>query len=190
MSRRIAFVLLAALLLPAAVVPAVQADGRGLVDGDDIREGLDIARVSHGHRASSDGARLLVHSIRLYRAWPVKRLQDQAFTVLNFDLRGRRGEDPERRVQILSEDGKLVARMFDMTAEPPAHLGRVGLRLPDRRTLRVVFPTRLLRRGLERYKWNAVTNVDGGSALCRRRVGCWDWAPDDRGKPTYIAHAV
>lgn len=183
--RRTWFVLLTAALLCGGLVPAAGADGERRRDGNDARGPLDIARISHGHR---DGR--LVHTIRLRRPWPAQELRHRGFAHVYFELRGHPGNPPERTLQIVYEKGGLVARMYNSLGDPPKHIGRVALRRPDRRTVRVLFPPKLLRRGVQRYKWNAVTFVEGGHDLCRRRGGCVDWAPNTRRGFRYVEHVL
>lgn len=184
--RRAGFALLTATLLCAAFVPAARADRARLRDGNDARGPLDIARISHGHRGNR-----LVHTIRLRGPWPAKKLRHRGFAHVYFELRGHPGNPPERTVQIVYERGELVARMYNSLGDPPRHVRRVALRRPDRRTVRVLFPAKLLRRGLQRYKWNTVTFVESGHDLCRRRSGCVDWGPDLRRRGfRYVEHVL
>lgn len=183
--RRAGFVLLTTFLLWAVLVPAAGADGKRRRDGNDARGPLDIARVAHGHRGER-----LAHTIRLRRAWPVKKLRHRGFAHIYFELRGHPGNPPERTLQIVYERGQLVARMYNSLGDPPRHIRRVALRRPDRRTVRVLFPKKLVRKGVHRYKWNAVTFVEGGHDLCRRRAGCTDWAPDLRRGFRYVKHVL
>ena len=182
-------VVIAALLLASGATSAL-ADGKRVRDRNDTRGVLDIATVSHGHRRTSTGERRLVHTIRLREAWPVKKLGHEAFALIYFELKGNPDSPPERTVQIEYEKGRLVARMFDLLVDPSRHLGRVALWRPDWRTLRVSFPKSLLREGLQRYKWNAVTFVEKGRGVCPRTGGCVDWAPDTKRRLQYVRHVL
>lgn len=190
MRRPIVFVLLVALALSVTPLAPVHADKERRRDGNDARGPLDIARISHGHRTTSDGRDLLVHSIRLHEAWPVKKLRHRGFANVYFELRGHPGNPPERTLQIEYSKGRLVAHMYDSLGDPPRLVRRVRVRRPDWRSVRVVFPKSLLRKGLERYKWNVVTFVEGGHELCSRRGGCTDWAPDLSRRLRYVRHVL
>lgn len=184
MRGRSTTVLVAVLLLALCATPAL-ANTRRMEDGNDTRGVLDIARISHGHRRHE-----LVHTMRLREAWPVKKLKSDAFALFYFELPGNPDSRPERTIQIEHEKGRLVARMYDMLAEPSQHMGRVTLRRPDFKTLRVSFSKSLLRDGLKRYKWNAVTFVEKGRGVCPRTGGCVDWGPDTKRRLQYVRHTL
>ncbi len=190
MRGRVAILLLAVVVSSVGAVPAARADRTRFADGNDAPGPLDIARISHGHRTTSNGVHRLVHTVRLGRAWPVQKLKKRGFLLLYFELRGHRGDPPERTLQVEYEKGKLVARMYDTLADPSDHLARVPFRQPDRRTLRFSFPKSLLREGLRRYKWNAVTAVERRAKACGRVGGCVDWAPDSADKIEYVKHVL
>ena len=184
MRRRVPAVLLTILLL-VAPVPSL-ADTGHRRDGNDARGPLDIARIAHRHRTTGGGSYLLVHTVRLHGAWPVKKLRHRGFAHFYFELRGHPGNPPERTLQIVYERGRLVARMYNSLGDPPRHIRRVTLRRPDWRTVRVLFPKSLLRKGLKRYKWNVLTFVEGRHGSCPRRSGCDDWAPNLRRGLRYL----
>lgn len=177
-------ILIATALLLVSLGPApAWADRKAFRDGNDTRGALDIARVTQAHRNHR-----LVHTMRLHRAWPVKKIGNHAFAMFYFQLRGHGRRLPERTVQIDFHGGRLVAHMFDTLVKPAQHLGRVTLRRPSWRTLRVSFPKSMLRPGLQGYKWNAATHVERGWGSCRQALGCTDWAPDRRVK--YVRHVL
>ena len=190
MRARIVLLLVATLALSAAPIASVRADRARHRDRNDARGPLDVAAISHRHRTTSEGRDLLVHTIRLHEAWPVKKLRHRGFANVYFELPGHPGSPPERALQIEYESGRLVAHMYDSQGDPPRLVRRVRLNRPDWRTVRVVFTKSLLRKGLERYKWNAVTFVEGGHELCSRRGGCADWAPDIRKGLRYVRHVL
>lgn len=164
--------------------PAVQADVTRYRDGNDAHGPLDIRSVSHAHRS-----RRLVHTVRLKRAWPVRKLRAQAYLLFHFNL-GKRAGSPERTLQVEYEEGSLVAWMFDTTVDPGKSLAPVDLARPNARTLRVSFPKSLLRAGLRRYAWNAATVVERRSRLCDVVVACVDWAPGAPKKKRYLRHVL
>lgn len=182
--------LLLVLFAAVALAPPAGADTRGRRDGNDARGPLDIQRIAHRHRVTADGTRQLVHTIRLRRAWPVKKLRHQGFVHLYFELRGHPGNPPERTLWIVYRKGSLVASMRNSLGDPPRRVGRVSLWRPDWRTVRVAFPKEVLRRGLRRYEWNASSFVEGRHELCPHRDGCSDWAPDIRRGLRYVRHVL
>jgi hypothetical protein len=188
--RRRSILLVVAALSSSAFVNVAHADTKRLRDGNDVRGPLDIRAVAHGHRTASDGSTRLVHTVRLRRAWPVAKLGKDAYLVVSIDLRGHRRGRPERTLQIESEHGKLVARMYDTLAKPEDHLGRVALWQPDRRTLRFSFPGSLLRDGLRRYRWRLATVVENHSRMCRPVGVCVDWAPDQGDRRKFVRHVL
>lgn len=186
--RRIGWVLLA---MPVAAAPIARADTRRWHDGNDARGPLDIAAIAQGHRIGPNGVRQLVHTVRLRRAWPVKKLRHRGFVHLTFDRPGHRGSPPERTVWIVYRRGRLVATMYNTLGDPPKRLARVALWRPDWRTVKVAFPKTLLkRRGLERYKWDALSFVEGRHELCPDPDGCTDLAPDPQKGRRYVRHVL
>lgn len=189
MRIRTIFLVVAALSASALAGPA-HADTKRFRDGNDVRGPLDIETVAHGHRTAGDGGTRLVHTVRLRRSWPVAKLGKDAYLVLAIDLRGHRAGRPERTLQVEAEHGELVARMYDTLTKSERHLGRVALWQPDRRTLRVSFPTSLLRDGLGRYRWRTATVVENRPRMCKPVDVCVDWAPDQGGKRKYVRHVL
>jgi hypothetical protein len=179
--------LVAALALFLAVTSAPRADTRRFDDGTKARGPLDIVRISHAHRKGGK----LVHTIRLRRAWPVKKLRHQGFVHVTFELRGHDGNPPERTLWIVYEKGRLGAHMYSTLGDPPKHLSRVRLERPDWRTVRAVFPKELLRkRPLARYRWNVISFVEGRHELCPRGHGCRDAVPNPSDGRVYVRHVL
>ena len=189
--RRTAIVLVVVVAIPLLLAPALRADTRRWHDGNNARGPLDIASISQGHRMGPKGVRQLVHTVRLHRAWPVKKLKHRGFVHLNFELRGHRDGPQERTVWIVYRKGRLVATMYATLGDPPKRLARVALWRPDWRTVKVAFPKSLLRKGLEPYRWNAMSFVEDRDPLCPRRGdGCWDWAPNPEDGRRYVRHVL
>lgn len=179
-------VALTVLLSTLLAAPAALGDTKRVRDGNDAHGPLDIRSISHAHRKASDGTNRLVHTVRLQRAWPVRKLGKHAYLLLSFRLPGKPGS-AERTVQIEYEKGRLVAWMFDTSVEPGKDLAPVRLKHKER-TLRVSFPKILLRDGLHRYRWNAASVVERKSRMCRLVVPCVDWAPGSQN--TYVRHVL
>lgn len=188
--RRTGLVLGAVLLAATLTTPAALADGAKLRDRNDTRGVLDVSRISHGHRTTRAGEHQLVHTIRLHDPWPVKKLRDHGFALIYFELAGHPDNPPERTLQIEYEDRRLVAHMYNSMGDPSKHMRKVALWRPDWRTVRVAFPKALLRKSLQRYKWNAVTFVDEREGMCSRGGGCTDWAPNLSDGLEYVRHVL
>ncbi|HYP24854.1 MAG TPA: hypothetical protein VEV43_14895 [Actinomycetota bacterium] len=187
--RRMSVVLLVAAMLVGAT--GAVADTRRWRDGNEARGPLDIARIAQGHRIGPKGVAQVVHTIRLHRAWPVKRLRHRGYVVVQFDRRGHPDGPNERMLRIFYKRGGLVATMYNSLGDPPKRLARVALWRPDRRTVKVAFPPKLLkRRGLERYEWNVMSFVEGRHDLCAKRHGCMDLAPNRENGRRYVRHVL
>lgn len=191
MSRRVALVLLVVLFGGLLGAGSLRADTRRWRDGNDARGPLDVARIAQGHRIGPKGVPQLVHTIRLHRAWPVRRLRDRGYVHVQLDRRGHPDGPNERMLRIVSRRGRLVATMYNSLGDPPKRLERVAVWRPNRRTVKVAFRPELLeRRGLERYKWNVVTYVEGRHDLCPKRHGCMDLAPNPQNGRRYVRHVL
>lgn len=129
----------------------------------------------------------MVHTIRLQRRWPLRRLRHHGYVKLFFDLRGNRGWREERAVWITYEDGRLQAELVNYAADPPQVMHRIPLWRTNGRTIKVAFrKSALRRRDFAYYDWIALSFVEERHPLCGRRGGCSDYAPD-RG---YIRHRL
>ena len=177
-------------MLGSVALPA-GADQRRARDADDTKGPLDIAWIKHGHRTNTRGVRQLVHTVRLYKRWPARRLRHRGYVHLFFQLRGHPGNPEERTLWIVYEKGKLRARMYNALGDPPKFLANVGLWRPDGRTVKVTFRKSLLRRRpFDHYKWSALSYIEGGHPLCGRSNGCGDFAPDLKRGKRYLRHDI
>ena len=166
---------------------AAMASERRVLDADDTKGPLDIAWVQHGHRQSPAGVRQLVHTVRLFDPWPVRRLRHRGFVHLFLDVEGHRSLREERAVWITYRKGRLRAQLMHYSAEPPTVMRRVPLWRPDRRTLKIAFRKRALGRGrFEAYGWSAISFVEERDSSCDRRGGCHDSAPE----AGYVRHRL
>ena len=188
--RRAALSLAIVLAAPLSLPVASRADTERFRDGNTARGPLDIASISHGHRMGPKGVRQLAHTIRLHRAWPVKKLRHRGFVHVDFELRGNPDGPQERSIWIVHRKGRLVATMYATLGDPPKRLARVALWRPDWRTVKVAFPKSLLRKGLDRYKWAALSFVEGRHELCGKSGGCTDWAPNPEDRRRYVKHVL
>jgi len=185
---RVSWVL--AVVIGALLVPA-GADERRRRDGDDTTGPLDIAWIKHAHRTSPRGVRQLVHTVRLYERWPANRLRHRGYIHLFFQLKGHSGSPEERTLWIIYKDGRLRARMYNTLGDPPKFLAKVGLWRTNGRAVKVAFRKSLLRRrAFSRYRWGALSYIEGDHPLCDRSQGCGDFAPDLRRGKRYVRHEL
>ena len=155
------------------------ADTRARSDGDRTSGPLDIKTVSHGHRVTR-----LTHTLRTYEGWRNRALRDDSsWIALIFDRR-RDSLDDDRYLRIdYSTERGLYARMTTFgTHGPGSFIGRVDVRRPTPRSVKVRFPKRFLGRSVDRYEWRAITSFED-MQTCRSgpdsasQGGCLDYAP-------------
>lgn len=168
-------------LFPAA------ADEKRFRDGNDAKGPLDIAWVKHGHRTNAKGQRQLVHTIRLFERWPVRRLKHRGFINLFFDLKGDPDWREERAIYITYHDGHLRAELVNFAADPPKFMRLVPMWRPNARTVKVAFRKSALRgRSFSFYRWKAISFIEEDHRLCGEAGGCADGVPQRR----YLRHTL
>lgn len=136
---------------------------------------LDIDEISHGHRSGD-----LVHSLSTHQSWDADDLDNKSRIVFKFNLDS---DGAAERILRVDSDGKggLIAVM---SSGGGRRLGTVKTNRPDDRSVRVSFPRRLLRKGLERYVWRATTiahgcdNPDTELDPIANSMRCFDYAPN------------
>ncbi len=166
-------------LIAGVALAPVTAGERRVQDGNDAHGPLDVAWVKHGHRTNAEGQRQLVHTIRLFERWPVKRLRHRGFINLFFDLRGNQNWRPEREIVISYVDGGLRAELVNFAADPPQFMHFVPMWRPDARTVKVAFRRSALReRKYGYYEWHTVSFIEERHPLCDRPGGCSDNVPN------------
>lgn len=176
--RRASFsslVLASALIVGAT---SVSADTAGRGDPDDAKGPLDIARIRHMHITTERGHHRLVHEIRLYERWPVRKLRHRGFVNVFFEVEETEpGTPPERAVYISYELGRLRAELVEF--DPPRSLRFLRLWRPDRRTVRFALRRSDLSEGsFDTYRWHAVSYIEEDHRLCGETGGCDDQAPN------------
>lgn len=158
--NKLGLVVLAAVLL----VPGyARADGGRFRDPDEQpfcespdpcpdTDYIDFRKVTYGHGRND---RLLRHGIHTRERWKTRDMGGRhGVTIyLEIDVDGDRAA--ERMVRMRRKDGELWARMF----RGKRFREKVGAELrvwrPNRRSIKVRFPLRLLGHDLERYRWSA-----------------------------------
>lgn len=138
---------------------------------------LDLREASHGHRGAK-----LVHTLRTYDPWRPRWLRgDRDVINLTFDRQDSGSESVERVLVVDWENGRLGAEMADVLTDPPTELGSVRVERPTRRTLRLIFPRRMLKGSapLEAYRWRVNVTYEGPG--CEGSF-CFDLLPES-GRP-------
>lgn len=147
------------------------------VDADDSAGPLDIvyARLRHPKAAAETTVKVVT-----YETWDEGVLErptggERNFIGVEVDTRGDSG--PERRIIVTTQNGELVASMYGPgwgdPLEPPR--ATVEVRRPDEHSVAVTFPTRMLGRGTDSYRWAAVTSFEAtDDASCPKPEGPYD----------------
>lgn len=153
--RRIATVVVVAILLPAGLPGPAGAGYRRVRDaGDDFDGRLDLRWAAHGH-AGDDRLR---HGIGTYERWRNRALRSYRFRV-DFNLDKDRAA--ERQLRVRFARGRLRAAMYEGDYFDQKVPGRVAVRRPNRRSLWVSFFRSLLKEDLARYRWRALVYLQG-----------------------------
>lgn len=154
--KRIA--LLTAALL-AAATPAL-AGGGAFRDGDeqpfcetgdcDDTDYMDFRRLTFGHGRSESVVR---HGIRTLKRWKTKELGGRHGVTIHVHLDTDGDERVERSLRIRRKHGSLWAGMFRGKHLRKSVGGRIRVWRPDRRSVKVRFPVRMLGDEVRRYRW-------------------------------------
>lgn len=134
-----------ALSLPA------RADGAAVTDPEDTNDVMDLATASHDH---GDEKNLLVHSIGTHRSWTNTEFRGAQIKFWLPD--GDRAAD-RTLLLALNEDESLRGYVINQKGE---FRGYANAYRSDRETLTAQVPTRLLKRGLAKYRWKAFLSYD------------------------------
>jgi hypothetical protein len=148
----------ALLLLPASAA----ADGGAFRDPDEqpfcenpddpCPDGdfMDFRRLTFGHERP---ARALRHGIETSKRWKTKRLGGKHGVSIYVDFNTDDDRHMERGLEIRRKDGELWAGMFRGKYHRKRVPGRVRVWRPDRRSVKVRFPKRLLGDDVDGYRW-------------------------------------
>ena len=151
-------VVLAGLVVAAAPSPA-SADGRAILDGNDVAGPLDIRRATQGHA----GRKAVTHSVTTFRRFRSSFLRGQNVLTFQFDTNGRPARF-ERLVFVLWTKGRLRA----LVSNRRRIIGTARVSRPNGRTVRVTVRKRLLNPA--GYRWLVASFFRGG----------FDLAPNER----------
>jgi hypothetical protein len=188
--RRVARVVLAAVLGVGVVVGSVQADRGARVDPDDAAGVLDMSEVSHAHRFAH-GRNKLVHTVTMYESWGLQHVNGNDSIQIEYQLPGRNRTNPPERLLVISvKDGDLKAKLYSTLGDPPKFLANLALTRPRDRSVRVTFGKHLLRKNLSSYRYRVFSYFEKSGTDCRRAEPCTDDAPDTQpsGARGWIAH--
>ncbi len=164
--RRVAIAFATAGLLGIASGTPAVADRTVVADGAATPGPLDIKSVWHAH-----GPKLrLVHGIRTYKPWRSRILRfEKNWLALTFDS----ADGYPRGNRFLwikySRRRDLTATMYRPGEHPnEKFIGEARVWRPNRRTVKVSFPRRFLRRRqIDRYWWSAMSSYeDPNSESC------------------------
>jgi hypothetical protein len=175
------------ILLVLGMVTSASADNRSFNDPNDTDGPFDIASVLEGHRhpRQEERSNQLVHEMQMYEAWV--NGEASSYTSLEFQFNLDHDESVERTLRITpNADDSLYAVMTDRRDRVR---GYARVWRPDDRTVRVVFPLRLLKAGIQSYRWRAYTyhGIPDGETCTIHTTSpgpqkpCIDTAPDDFG---------
>ena len=148
--RRIAWLALGMTVIAGAfLIPQAAADRSAAEDPRDVREAqFDIARVTQGHRRTTDEI-LLLHKLFTHDVWPNGRLPSSAWITFYFNP----NDDPDFDRTFVVRDFGTGLRVTDVQGNPvpsarAAYVADNGVR--------VTFSYRSLRRrGVRPYLWYA-----------------------------------
>lgn len=132
---------------------------------------MDFRRASFGH---ADGRRLQ-HGIATRERWKTKELGGRHGVTIYFDFSTDDDARIERLLRVRRWNGELRGRMFRGKYHRKRVPGAIRVWRPDRRSVKVRFPARLLGDGVEQYGWRVHWS--------NRRVACagschTDFAPN------------
>lgn len=155
--RRLAAVATALLLAP---VPAL-ADGGAFRDGDEQPfceapgdcpddDYMDFRRASFGHGRAE---RVVRHGVRTRKRWKTKELGGRYGVTVYLQVSNDDDRRVERSLRIRRKHGELWGGMFRGKYFRKKVDGRVRVWRPDRRSIKVAFPVRMLGDDVERYRW-------------------------------------
>lgn len=164
MAGRLRVCLVVALLAGVMAAPTTSlpahADAVRIQDPDDSPGRLDIAAVRHGHHLTPSGRRLIEHRVRTYEAWG-RRTLEPFNSYIRIALR-HRPTDQNWMIWISYHEGKLTAQVYEGFEPRWEQVAELPVRRPNRRTVVVRFPRRLLN-GVSRYDWVARTSYESSS---------------------------
>lgn len=190
--RRLAALTLLVMLMSASVA---MADETSFADDDDASGRFDIATYSatHGEQEPSSYP-VLQHTVSMYESWePDDADRNSNQLALIFDL-GNDGIGDRKLTLGANGDGSLYARVTQSSSNGASLRGYARVWRDDDHSFTVVFPRRLLKRGIHEYRWRVSSiyshpddEICSGNAKPPDDVShyCYDFAPGDGGWVTH-----
>ena len=159
--------LLSLVIVALLIAPAGATRTRG-IDRDDSPGRLDIRSAAHGHH---DGE--LVLRTSTYERWRGSDLRGYNRWNVFFVSTNDGPNDPEgfeRYIWVDYRRGKLRAVVLrssgGMHAQPDDVVGKATVRRPNKRSVVVHFPTRLLGEDITNFRWFAETSWESRRGPC------------------------
>ena len=211
MRRAAIFLLVGAVL--AALVPA-RADSGGSRDPRDTDGPQDIVSLEHAHgRPMADGRATVTFVIETEGRWRNRRMQcstqsSKCRSLFDIYISTDNRDDIERQIQVFRREGRVHAPIHRYSHECLApgtvclqstrRIGEADFSRPDRRTLKLRVPVRMLGRDVKRYGWNVRLGFFRDEE-CEKHSGeapnkewgdfvCLDYAPEPPG--SYLVHRL
>jgi hypothetical protein len=154
-------------LVVAAAPSQASADGRAIVDGNDVAGPLDIRRATQGHA----GPRAVTHSVTTFRRFRSSFLRGENGFTFQFDTNGRPARF-ERLVFVLWTNGRLRA----LVSNRRRIIGAARVSRPNARTVRLKVRESLLNPA--GYHWLVASFFSGGFDLApNQRLAFHDLTP-------------
>lgn len=158
--RRLAIVVVAASL---AVPGSAWADGGRFRDPDEQPfcetsdpcpddDYIDFDKVTYGHGPTE---RVLRHGVHTRKGWKTKDMGGAHGVTIYFVFDTDGDPEGERTLRMRRKDGELRGRMFRGKHLSKKVGGRLHVWRPDRRSIKVRFPVRLLGEDVDSYRWRA-----------------------------------
>ena len=132
------------------LAPGAGADTKRIVDtpAHDSQSAFDIEWIKQGHYG-----RKLVHVISTYEGWRTSELGENKFQI-NIKS-GADTSNPLTHIIVIYLDGsRLEAKMMDVSNGSEV-VGYPPVSRPTRHSVKVTFPKRYIRSGLQAYRWQA-----------------------------------
>lgn len=212
MKRAAIFLLVGAVL--GALVPA-RADSAGSRDPRDTDGPQDIVGLEHDHgRPMADGRATVTFVIGTEGRWRNRRMQcstqsSKCRSLFDIYISTDNRDDIERHIQVYRREGQVRSPVFrysdesclapgTLCSQTSRKIGEANFSRPDRRTLKLRVPLRMLGRNVKRYGWNVRLGFFRDEE-CEQHSGeapnnewgdfiCLDYAPEPPG--SYLVHRL
>ncbi len=156
----------ASVVVLLSLFPTAHADRNVRRDADDVRSFLDIASVKQQHDQLEDGRWRIRHTITMHDPWSSRWLFRSGCGHLAIYI-----DDPARHISFFRRRGELRARLDRR---------RLPVWRPDRRSITVRVPPRLIAGEDNTYRWRA-RSLATQEPWCEAGSSGWeDHSPSER----------